>query len=171
MDGTFHAEVETLHEVLAAMAQHTAELKRTLEAERDAIVGLSLERLADVTQAKLRVLEGLRVLEARRKESVSRLGAQWRMDPENLTVSMIAARTGPGLGERLGRQAARLEAGLSAVRRDNAVLRHVVDRSVSFLQQVLRAVQPESPDTVPLYGEHGAVSAPAPEGGLLRRRG
>jgi flagellar biosynthesis/type III secretory pathway chaperone len=141
-----------------------------LHEEQTAIKTISSTSLVAVNEAKLKVLEEIRLLEDKRGAAVARLAANWRVEPEGLTLRGIAERVGPIEAGTLLRLQDRLNKAILAVRDATAFNGGLIARSLVFLNQGLD-VWRVRPREAARYSPSGAIEAAATRSAFVEQQG
>lgn len=161
--------IEALLAVLDDEYRGLEGLRGLLRQEQQAIRALALQRMTATTAEKLKLLETLRALEARRSAIISELAREWAVPEEELTLRAIAVRLGTSEAEGLLKRQEALIRALTDLREANSFNGSLLAGSLACFQHCLTAWQRIGPAAT--YSEHGV---PRPLGGgahLVERQG
>jgi flagellar biosynthesis/type III secretory pathway chaperone len=162
--------ISALVTLLQTQQERFDSLLTLLSREREAITSLATAPLVELSEAKLRLLEELRMLDEQRATAVARIAGNWRVPPETLTLHGIAERVGPIEAGMFHRLHERLSKVVAAIRESTSVNGELITRSLAFLNQGLD-VWRDAPKTSDLYSSHGAPRSGSLQGALLRQKG
>jgi flagellar biosynthesis/type III secretory pathway chaperone len=141
-----------------------------LDKERTAIKTLASASLVEISEAKLNLLEDIRLLDEQRSAAVARLAGNWGVEADSLTLRAIAQRVGPIEAGTLVRLHERLNKTVAAVRDSTGLNGDLIARSLAFLNQGLE-VWRSSPNASALYSMHGALKSSVTQPTFVEQKG
>ena len=164
--------IEQLSTVLGSEESLYRELLALLQRERELMIDLDADGLAEVTWQKEAIASEGRLIEQGRAKIAERLAGELGITSTPATLSEICERLGDRAGE-LRQAHRRLMAVLAAVRELVEANRVIGGERLSFVQSTLglhgRMLPGVSPEP-PAYERTGVVAAPTAPGGHLVRR-
>jgi flagellar biosynthesis/type III secretory pathway chaperone len=162
--------MEHLLDKLLESLEHATELYQSLfrvvQNEKDAVVGLNLQKLNEACKAKDNLLLKLRILEERREQLMDRVAAGLGRSPQGLTLSKLSQLVDEAYADRLRDRSTDLLAMIQTVqdatRQNKFLMSHsmqLIQGSYNFLNNLM--------NVNPVYYSSGNVQNAAQTGKLL----
>ena len=158
-----------LDKLLGSLEQATElyqSLFRVLQNEKDAVVGLNLQRLNEACKAKDNLLLKLRILEEQREQIMDRVTAEFGRSNQGLTITELSLLVDEPYAKRLRQRSADLLALIQdlqdATRQNKFLMSHsmqLIQGSYNLLNNLMAAN--------PVYYQSGNVQNKAQTGKLL----
>lgn len=103
-----HQSFEALISLLEQEAAIYEEMALLLDQEREALLGLALDRLGELTSRKETLGLRIKAMDESRKLLARRLGAAYGLAPDQVTLTTLGKLAPPDTAQRLGRIGQRL---------------------------------------------------------------
>jgi flagellar biosynthesis/type III secretory pathway chaperone len=162
--------MEHLLDKLLEALEHATDLYhslfRVVQNEKDAVVGLNLQKLNEACKAKDNLLLKLRILEERRQQLMDRLAANLGRSPQGLTLTKLSQLVDEDYADKLRDTSTDLLAVIQALqeatRQNKLLMSHsmqLIQGSYTFLNNLM--------NVNPVYYSSGSVHNAVQTGKLL----
>ena len=149
--------VGELENVLRMQIEGYSRLLVALERKRDVIKSAQLERVGDIAQVELKILERLHELDQRREAVIAEILVALGLEGQDATVSRISSELDEDSAARLTALAVDLRDRIEQARKESSVIRtagEALSRHMAGVMQSVRGVLASAG----IYGNQGQIT-------------